>query len=134
VTTATQTPRERRGAPRVIHSTISAVVFALITAVAGGVIGFVYAHEPARNTLAIGVEAPPSPAATTVGGTIARIDGDRIVIETQAGPVELALPPGTSLEQLMPFPPNALAPGARVNIGAERNDTSTLLTGVVVIE
>jgi hypothetical protein len=133
VTATTTISRAQRRAQRLIQSALSAAVFALIAMLAGGVIGFVYAHEPARDTLVIAVEAPASPDTTTVGGTIASIAGGRIVIEAQAGPVELALPSGTPLEQLVPMTPDALAPGAQVNIGAERNETSTLLTGVVVV-
>jgi hypothetical protein len=112
---------------------VSAGTFALIAALLGGLAGFVYAHEPTRDTLAIAVEAAPPQETTTVGGTVERIDAGRIVIGTQSGPVELALPSTLPLEQLEPLAPAAIVPGARVNVGAERTETGTIVSGIVVV-
>ena len=125
-------PRAHR-ARRLVQSAISTAIFAVVAALVGGVAGFVYTHEPARDTLAISVEAPPAPATTTVGGTIERIESGRIVIGTQSGPIDLALPASVRLEQVVPLTPDALAPGARVNVGAERTETGTIVSGIVVV-
>jgi hypothetical protein len=119
---------------RVAQSALSLGVSALVAALAGALAGFVYAHEPARDTLAIDVAPPPAADTATVGGTIASIDGGRVVIDTQSGPVDYSLPADTPIEQLAPLSPADLAAGAAVNVGAERSDTGTIVTGIVVVE
>ena len=127
---ARRAPRTQRPA----QSALSAGIFALIAALLGGLAGFVYAHEPARDTLAIAVEAPRPPETTTVGGNVERIEGGRSVIGTQSGPLEFALPASAPLEQLEPLAPGALVPGARVNVGAERTETGTIVSGIVMVD
>jgi hypothetical protein len=113
---------------------VSAGIFALAAALLGGIAGFVYAHEPARDTLAISVDAPPPSATTTIGGTVDRVESGRIVIMTESGSMDLALPSGVPVEQLESLAPEALVPGARVNVGAERTETGTIVSGIVVVD
>lgn len=107
---------------------------AAVAALGCGVAGFVYAHEPAREQVVLTVDhARPARASTVVSGTVTSANAGRLVVEGEGGTTDLALPPGTPVEELEALPPAALATGARVNIGAERSDYGIALTGVVVV-
>jgi hypothetical protein len=133
VTAARLTRRAPHG-QRLAQSALSAAVFASVAALLGGLAGFVYAHEPARDALTIVVEAAPPPESTTLGGTVQQADAGRIVVSTQSDPVELSFPPTVPLEQLEALAPAALVPGTRVNVGAERTATGTIVSGIVVLD
>ena len=97
--------------------------------------GFVYGHEPQRDTIEVSVTGQPGalPRGMTAG-TVVETSGGRIRLDTAAGPQEFALPSDVRVEELQPVEPSALRPGAPVLVGAERSDYGVALTGIVTIE
>ncbi|TAK77872.1 MAG: hypothetical protein EPO16_04570 [Dehalococcoidia bacterium] len=113
---------------------LPAGILVLVAALGCGAAGFVYAHEPARDQVILTVDhARPAASTAIVSGTVTRTGDGRLMVEGEGGTVELALPPGTALEELQGLPPSDLVTGARVNIGAERSDYGIALTGVVAV-
>lgn len=109
-------------------------VLVLAAAFSCGVAGFVYAHEPARDTVALDIDRNrPAGPATIISGTVTRAGDGRLVVEGEGGTVDLALPSTVPVEELQAVAPSALTPGLRVNVGAERSNYGVALTGVVVV-
>lgn len=104
----------------------------LAAALLSALVGFVYAHEPARDEQVVVLQ---SQAVTqrTVSGTVTRISDGRITIQGADGTAAFALPAGVTLEELQASAPSALVPGAKVNIGVERSTFGFALTGIVVV-
>ena len=123
-----------RGVMALVQRLLPAGILALVAALGCGAAGFVYAHEPARDEVALDIDrSPPAAAQTIVSGAITRVADGRLVIEGEGGTTEVALPAGASVEELQTVAPAALVPGVRVNVGAERSDYGVALTGVVVV-
>ncbi len=107
------------------------ILLLLTAALASGVAGFVYAHEPARDEQVVTLDRTAGPR--MLSGTVTRVGDGRITIEGENGAVEVALPAGVPIEELQTAAQSALAPGAQVNVGVERSDFGMALTGVVVV-
>jgi hypothetical protein len=101
-------------------------------ALASGVAGFVYAHEPERDQQVVALDRAAGQRAL-LSGTVTRVGNGRITIQAEGGAIDLALPDGTSIEELRTAGQSALVPGAQVNVGVERSDFGFALTGVVVV-
>lgn len=105
-----------------------------VAALASGVVGFVYAHEPARDQVVLSVDrARPEGESTLVSGTVSSASNGRLVVSGEGGTTDLAFPTGVPVEDLQALPAANLAAGAQVNMGAERSDFGVALTGVVVV-
>lgn len=119
---------------RLTSPLLSPALMVFGVALACGVVGFVYAHEPARDQVVVDVDhtRPASPV-TMVSGTVVRIGDGRVVVEGERGAIDLAMTADASVEELQTIPPSALVAGARVNVGAERSNYGVALTGVVVV-
>lgn len=118
----------------VLRRLLPAGVLVLAAALGCGVAGFVYAHEPARDQVALTIDRNrPAGAPAIISGVVTRVGDGRLVIEGEGGTTELALPPTAPVEELHAAAPAALTPGTRVNVGAERSDYGVALTGVVAV-
>ena len=96
--------------------------------------GYVYSHEPARNTLEVRIAADGAPPGSPVlSGSVTSVDGDRLTLSTAAGPVTVALPAGVLVDELIRAP-EGLAGGARVNVGVQATQYGLVVTGLVAIE
>ena len=95
---------------------------------AGLLAGYVYSHEPRRDTLVLRVEPPArDPAAPRYRGGVA-IDAQ--TVEVESAPV--TLPAGLPLEDLERV--DAHASGTPVNVGVDRTEFGQVLTGIVAVE
>lgn len=113
---------------------LPAGILALVAALGCGAAGFVYAHEPARDEVALTIDRNrPAGASTIISGAVTRAADGRLVVEGEGGTTDLALPSTVLVEALEVVAPAALSPGTRVNIGVERSDYGVALTGVVVV-
>ena len=104
-------------------------VFAL-TAVAG----YVYSHEPSRDTLLVEYQGTPEPQPTYLLGAVEVVeDGSLTLATASGGHRDVALPPGTPIEDLerVDAIPDS---GATVNVGVDDTEFGLVLTGVVAIE
>ena len=106
----------------------------VLAAIASGIVGLVYAHEPARDRVALSVDrSRPGGEPTLVSGTVTSIGNGRLAVSGEGGATDLALPAGVPVEDLQALSAANLAAGARVNVGAERSDFGVALTGIVVV-
>ena len=103
-------------------------------AVVGGLAGFVYGHEPERDRVVLTIERGGEPSDGPLSGTVAGLEGRRLVLQTEAGLVELELAADTAVEDLARADPEEIAAGAAVNVGGVRAETGTALSGIVVVE
>lgn len=102
--------------------------------VAGAALGYVYTHEPVRDTLDVQVSASSAaPGVRTVTGTVAGVEGGRLVLTTAGGTVTLPLPAGTPVDELVRAA-DGFAAGTRVNVGVESTQYGLVLTGLVAVE
>lgn len=99
-----------------------------------GVMGYVYSHEPARDTLLVEFEGTPAPRPNYLIGSIAGIEGDTLRLDVGAGGRrEVTLPADTPLEDLERLNA-AFEAGAMVNVGVDDTSFGQVLTGIVAIE
>ncbi len=90
--------------------------------------GYVYSHEPVRDTLVLRIESPEdAPDAPLYRAGVAI---DALTVEVEAAPV--ALPAGLPLEDLERV--EAHAAGTPVNVGVDRTEFGQVLTGIVAVE
>lgn len=109
-------------------------ILAAVFVVASGVGGYVYRHEPARDTLLVQIESTPPAAPTTVSGLISRIEGETYTLVTPAGrELTLTIPAGTPVENLQRLT-EAMEEGTTVNVGVEDTTYGQVLTGIVAVE
>lgn len=106
----------------------------LVLLFAGGLAsGYVYSHEPVRDTLDVVIAASAGDGTRTLSGTVAGIEGDRLTLATAAGQVVVTLPAATPLDELVRAP-GGLPSGARVNVGVQSTQYGLVLTGLVAVE
>ena len=95
--------------------------------------GYVYRHEPARDTLDVVVASSSSTGPRTVTGTVASVEAGRLTLTTAGGQVAGTLPAGVALDELVRAP-EGLANGTRVNVGVQSTQYGLVLTGLVAVE
>ena len=118
--------------PRARSLLVTGALFSVLFA--GGLsIGYVYQHEPTRNTLEVRLTNDGAPTARTLTGTITRVEAGRIVLSTASGAVTVALPSNVAVDELVRAA-EGLANGARVNVGVQSTQYGLVLTGVVAVE
>jgi len=106
-----------------------------VVAFLGAAAGFAYAYDPQREVLSIALDsAAPAPPETPLAGTVVEVKGDRLRLDSASGPIEVTVPAATRIEELRSLPLNALTPGTPVNVGIERSDSSTSISGIVAVE
>lgn len=113
-------------------------VFAFALAGLSGLAGYVYAHEPARDTLLVEYEGTPPPSPTYLTGAITALDegsgGSEVTLDVgQGGRRTVTLPDGAPVDALLRSS-EPLEDGAPVNVGVDETSFAQVLTGVVVIE
>jgi hypothetical protein len=115
---------------------LSLSLFLVIVALLGGAAGFAYAHDPQREVLTIALDTEPSIEARDVplAGTVVEVSNGRLRLDTANGPVDIALPANARIEELRSLPLTGLTPGSVVNVGIERSDSSTAISGIVALE
>jgi len=98
-----------------------------VTFGAGLVGGYVYSHEPQRDTLLVQVEAPATAPDGALRGGVAV---DALTVEVEGA--HIALPAGLPLDDLVRV--DTLPDGTVVNVGVDRTEFGQVLTGVVAVE
>lgn len=106
-----------------------AVIF-ILTAV----IGYVYSHEPVRDTLTVELSTAEATGNPYLSGTIVTVDATSLTIVDATGaertvPFSVDVP----IEQLLRSGA-APAPGTMVNIGVNDTRFGQFVTGIVAIE
>ncbi len=104
-------------------------VFAL-TAIAG----YVYSHEPSRDTLLVEYQGTPEPQPTYLTGAVEAVEGGSLTLAMgSGGHHDVSVPQGTAVEDLerVDAIPDT---GADVNVGVDDTQFGLVLTGVVAIE
>lgn len=95
--------------------------------------GYVYTHEPARDTLEVTVASPDGDGARTLSGTVTAVEGGRLTLATASGQVVVALPPTATVDELLRAT-QGLSDGTRVNVGVQSTQYGLVLTGLVAVE
>lgn len=99
-----------------------------------GVAGYVYSHEPSRDTLLVEYQGTPEPQPTYLIGAVEVIEDGSLTLATgSGGHRDVVVPPGTAvedLERVEAIPDD----GATVNVGVDDTEFGLVLTGVVAIE
>lgn len=122
-----QVTRPRLGGP-FLYALLALGVFGL-----AGLIGYVYSHEPPRDTLIVDIQSTPVPPPSTVSGSVLAVDGSSVTLATPGGgQVTLALPADFPVEDLARLDA-ALPQGATVNVGVDHTQFGQVLTGIVWI-
>jgi len=120
--------RPRLGGP-LLYALLALAVFLL-----AGLGGYVYLHEPPRDTLTVDIQATPAPPSTTVAGSVVAVDGTSVTLAMPDGrQVTLTLPADLPVEDLARLGA-ALPEGATVNVGVDHTRFGQVLTGIVWIE
>ena len=99
-----------------------------------GIAGYVYSHEPSRDTLLVEYQGTPEPQPTYLLGAVARVeDGSLTLATASGGQRDVVVPPGTAVEDLerVEAIPDT---GATVNVGVDATEFGLVLTGVVAVE
>lgn len=99
-----------------------------------GVIGYVYSHEPTRDSLAVDLVAATEDGLSTLSGTVIAVTDSTITIaDASGGERTLALAPGAPVEAMarLAGAPDA---GTIVNIGVDDSPFGQFVTGIVSIE
>ena len=116
-----------------VYLTILVVVFA-----GALTIGFVFAHEPQRETVSITVRESPltPPSGRTVSGVIGTIgDGSLVLVGDEQSTV-VEMPAGVPVDELTRLPAGQ-APfraGTVVNLGTADTSTGFIVTGIVAVD
>lgn len=129
--------RQALTAPRLrsflVYLALIAVVF--IAALSAG---FVFAHEPQRDTVAIRLrDTPVTPASgRIVAGVIGEIRDGAIVVVGDDQSTVVDVPAGVALDELTRVaegsPP--FSAGTAVNLGTADTSTGFIVTGIVAVE
>ena len=114
------------------RAVVQRLMAVMLVALACGAGGFVYAHDPQRDRLEVSLERPVV-TEQLVGGTVREAAGGRIRIEGEGGTREFTLGGGAPVEELRALAPAALGVGTKLNVGAERSDFGTALSGIVAV-
>ena len=115
---------------------LSTLALLLVAALLGGVGGYVYTHDPQREVLTIAVDSAPSAAGdeTHLSGAVVEAGGGTLRLENASSRIDLTLPAGVRIEELRALPATGLTPGTYVNVGVERSNSSTAISGIVALE
>ena len=106
----------------------------LVLFASGLAAGYVYTHQPVRDTLDVVVSSSSSSGGPrTVSGTVASVEGSRLTLTTAGGQVTVTLPAAAPLDELVRAS-EGLAAGARVNVGVQSTQYGLVLTGLVAVE
>ncbi len=96
-----------------------------------GVGGYVYSHEPQRDTLLLQIERTPEPAPDAISGSVVAIDGGSLTLaQADGSTVMLALSADVPVEDLARLEA-AIPDGSPVNVGVDNTQFGQVLTGVV---
>jgi hypothetical protein len=116
-----------------VYAGIVAVVFT-----AALVAGFVFAHEPQRETVSIAVRETPldPPRSRFVSGVIGSLSDGSIVLVGDEQSTAIELPSAVPMDELTYLPADG-APfeaGTVVNLGTADTETGFIITGIVAVE
>ncbi len=117
-----------------VRAALPLAIALVITFGLGALVGFTYAHEPGADQVVVRIDreqAADGPSEAVVGGEVVRVDGSRLVIETDRGPFEVDVS-GLAVEELTRV--DGLAVGATVNVGGEQTPFGLVLSGIVAID
>jgi hypothetical protein len=98
------------------------------------VVGYVYSHDPSRDTLLVEYQGTPQPQPTYLLGAVEVIEDGSLTLATASGGHRVVVvPSGTPVEDLdrVDAIPDT---GATVNVGVDDTQFGLVLTGVVAIE
>jgi len=96
--------------------------------------GYVYSHEPVRDTLLVEFEGTPVAQPTYLVGSIAAVEGDTLRLDVGGGGQrEVTVLADTPIEVLERLDA-VLDAGATVNVGVDDTAFGQVLTGIVAIE
>ncbi|MDA0364808.1 MAG: hypothetical protein O3B31_01965 [Chloroflexi bacterium] len=127
-----QALRSTRLRSLLVYLTLIAVVFA--TALGAG---FVFAHEPQRETVTINVRQSPlaPPPSHIVAGVIDEIRDGAIVIVGEEQSTVIDIPAGVAIDELTRVASGGapFAPGTAVNLGTADTQTGFIVTGIVAV-
>ena len=102
------------------------------------VAGFVFAHEPQRETVSITVrETPFEPRRShAVSGVIGSLRDGSIVLVGDDQSTEIEIPSAAPLDELTYLPADGapFAVGTVVNLGTADTETGFIITGLVAVE
>jgi hypothetical protein len=129
--------RRRLGSPRLQSSLVYLAILATVFT-ATLIAGFVFTHEPQRETVSVvvGEVFPDPPTARTIAGVIASIDGGFVALQSGERLEQIDLPPDVPVDDLVRAPAEGapFAAGTVVNIGTADTNNGFILTGVVAVE
>ena len=112
--------------------TYAALLAALF--LAAGAAGYVYRYDPQHEVVSVRVEPrEPDPGPRVVSGTVASIEGDRLTVNTAAGPVTVTMSSSAAVDELVRAT-DGLPAGTAVNVGVESTQYGLVLTGIVAVE
>jgi hypothetical protein len=116
-----------------VYLAIVAVVF-----VGALTVGFVFAHEPQRETVSITVRETPltPPSGRTVFGVIGTIaDGSLVLVGDEQSTV-VEMPAGVPVDELTRLPAGRppFRAGTIVNLGTADTSTGFIVTGIVAVD
>ena len=110
------------------------VVLLLALFSAGTVMGYVYRHNPQPDVVTVRVAPrPASNAPRVISGTVSAVEGGKLTLATDNGPVTVSLPSGVAVDQLVRAAAGIPA-GTAVNVGVASTQYGLALTGIVAIE
>ncbi len=119
-------------APRTRSLLISGALFLLLF-FGGFASSYVYQHEPVRDTLEVSISSDSSTGVHAINGTVSEVRGGELTLTTAAGPITVALPAATRVDELTRAS-DGLPEGTRVNVGVQSTGYGLVLTGLVAVE
>ncbi len=111
-------------------------LLAIVVIFGGGALaGFVYQHEPERDTLAVELTTndPDAEIQTIVAGEVIEVGSDFVVIRVGGEDFRLNIPADASFDQLTRVDDPSALEGRTVNVGGQQTVNGLILTGIVAI-
>ena len=115
------------------------VYLAIIVVVFGASLaaGFVFGHEPQRETVSVLVRETPltPPSGHTVAGVIESIGDGSMVLVGEELSTKVDVPAGVPMDELARLPEGGdpFTPGTAVNLGTADTTTGFIVTGIVAV-